>query len=1197
MEVPLKKGILSLVILTSIFALVFLTVNVAPVRGQTDTGLINGTVSDSTGAVVPNAKIRVKSIATGAERVSATDDRGFYSVSGLPAGLYAVTVEATNLAKKEIRAEVTVGGRVEANVTLSIGVTSTVIEVVGEGGVNVNTETATIGTVIDSQQIQQLPTLNRNPYTFAQYVGTASDGDPSARGVGVSFNGLRSAGTNVLLNGAANNDEFTAMVGQTVPLDSVQEYSVLTNNFTSEFGRATSAVVNLVTKTGTNEFHGSAYEYNRVSALSTESFYNKANDIPKSHYTRNQFGGALGGPIKKEKLFFFGNAEWNRIRSDAQSSDYILDPSFIANYAGPGVQSFYQALGTVRSGLQYNHANDVAFDPGTFCSGKPTSSSIINTTAFNNANGFYTCTSGGAVIGNKVVPSGVPFLDSVSYAVPSDAGAGNPTNQVLVVGSVQWNISDKTSLTGIYALNKYNLFPGSVNNSAYANYDTGENVMQNSFNLSVTHSFSTTTTMQNRVVFNRLSDLQPLGTAPITPVLYFNPVSTTTFNGNDVMMPGYNATTPGNAIPFGGPQNFIQYYQDWSHVMGRHTLRFGGSYNYIQDNRAFGAYEEPVGAFSTSGSFNWAAMNRLMGGYWGYYNGAVNPQGSYPCAFPITGTNTGCYDGSGNHVPSGEVALPVGPPDFTRSNRYQEFALYVSDSWKATRKLTLTLGLRYEYFGTQHNVNPKLDSNYYFNGGGSNEFERIANGNVLLAPNSPIGELWKPSPKNFGPKVGFAYDIQGNGKTVLRGGYSIAYERNFGNVTFNVIQNPPNYEVVALTDGGNTGVGSMGVTTNPAGPLAGSSGVVGLPGASLRAVNPNINQSYAQLYSLTVEHQIQPNVIFGLDFSGSRGIHLYDIANINSYGAGAVFLGDANPLARLRTTQYANINYRSSGGISSYNALVARIQMNNWAKHGLTLNANYTYGHTLDELSDTFSSSINQNNLGYLDPYNPRLDYGNSYMDVRNRFNLSAVWEVPFAKGTTGFVKQIADGWTVAPLFIAETGFPYTVYDSTNAYAISMRAVNANGGIPKGAPHSMPIVGADDYIYTPFYSNYDSSGNPTAGAIQYFDSSYVNPITGTSDWGPFPAAMTGRNAFRGPGSWNVDLGIYKLFYLGERFRLQFRGELYNAFNHANLYAQTGSNDIGSGYTYLDARRGYNENLLIPTNGSFRTVQLALRLTF
>jgi hypothetical protein len=1192
MEVPLKKGILSLVVFTSIFVLVFLTGNVTPVRGQTDTGLINGTVSDSTGAVVPNAKIRVQNVATGAERLSATDDRGFYSVSGLPAGVYAVTVEAANLAKKEIRAEVTVGGRVEANVTLTIGVTSTVIEVVGEGGVNVNTETATIGTVIDSQQIQQLPTLNRNPYTFAQYVGTASDGDPSARGVGVSFNGLRSSGTNVLLNGAANNDEFTAMVGQTVPLDAVQEYSVLTNNFTSEFGRATSAVVNLVTKTGTNQFHGSAYEYNRVSALSTQAFYDKAVGNPKSHYTRNQFGGALGGPIKKEKLFFFGNAEWNRIRSAAESTDYILDPSFIANYAGPAVQSFYQSLGTTRTGLQYNHANDVAFNPTSFCSGKATSGSVIKTIAFNNANNFFTCQGG-----NKVVPTGVPFLDAVSYAVPSDAGAGNPTNQLLVVGSVQWNVSDKTSLTGVYALNKYNLFAGSINNSAYANYDTGENVMQNSFNVAVTHSFSTSTTMQNRVVFNRLSDLQPLGTAPITPVLYFNPTTATTFNGNNVMMPGYNATTPGSAIPFGGPQNFIQYYQDWSHVIGRHTLRFGGSYNYIQDNRAFGAYEEPVGAFSTSGSFNWAAMNRLMGGYWGLYNGAVNPVGSYPCPYPIVGTNTGCFDSSGNHVASGEVALPVGQPDFTRSNRYQEFALYVSDSWKMTRKLTLSLGLRYEVFGTQHNVNPNLDSNYYFNGGGSNEFERIANGNVLLAPKSPLGKLWDPSWKNFGPKVGFAYDVQGNGKTVIRGGYSIAYERNFGNVTFNVIQNPPNYEVVALTDGGNTGTGSMTVTTNPAGPLSGTGGVVGLPNASLRAVNPNINQSYAQLYSLTVEHQIQPNLIVGFDFSGSRGIHLYDIANINNYGSGAVFMGDANPLARIRGTQYSNINYRSSGGISSYNALVARIQMNNWSKHGLTLNSNYTYGHTLDELSDTFSSGANTYNLGYQDPYNPRGDYGNSYLDVRSRFTMSAVWEIPFAKNTHGFVKQVADGWTVAPLFLAETGFPYTVYDSTNGYANSMRAVSANGGMPKGAPNKLANIGADDYIYTPFYSNYDSSGNPTAGAIPYFDSSYVNPIMGYSDWGPFPAAQTARNAFRAPGSWNLDLGVYKLFFLGERFRLQFRGEMYNLMNHANLYAQTGNVDIGSGYTLVDARKGYNPALLIPTNGSFRTVQLALRLTF
>ncbi len=800
----MKKGILSLVIFTSIFVLVFMAGYVAPVWGQAETGSINGTVSDSTGAVIPNAKVVAKSVGTGQERAVTTDDRGFYNISNLMPGMYSVTVEAANLAKKEIRAQVSVGGRVEVNVVLTVGVTSTVIEVVGEGGVNVNTETATIGTVITSQDIQQLPTLNRNPYTFAAFVGTASDGDPSGRGVGVSFNGLRSAGTNVLLNGAANNDEFIASVGQTVPLDSVQEYSVLTNNFTSEFGRATSAVVNLVTKNGTNEFHGSAYEYNRVSALSTQAFYDKANDNPKGTYTRNQFGGSFGGPIKKEKLFFFGNAEWNRIRSNAQETFATIDPAFLA-YAASPIQSYFQQLGTLRSNARVSTVYTLG---DVFTKG---------------------CT--GAC---GAIPTTTPYLDRTNFAVPADAGAGDPQNQLLVVGSVQWNVSDKTTLTGTYALNKANLFAGTISQSAYQGYDTGENIMQNSFNLAVTHSFSSTTTMQNRVVFNRLNDLQPLGSAPVTPGLFMSPTVATNagIGGLQLMMPGYLSLTPGNGIPFGGPQNFIQYYQDWTHVMGRHTLRFGGSYNYIQDNRTFGAYETPVGAFATSGSgINNTTLNRFLGGYWGLFQGAIYPQGNYPCAYSSV-AGVGCVDKTTTPPtahPEGDVITPVGQPQFSRSNRYQEFALYIGDSWKATSKLTLSLGLRYEYFGVQHNNNRNLDSNYYM-GSGSNEFEHIANGFVTTTPDSPIGELWKPATKNFGPRVGFAYDVKGDGKTVIRGGYSIGYERNFGNVTFNVIQNPPNYAVLALQDGIDVPAGSMTVTTDPAGPLSGSGTTEGDPG-------------------------------------------------------------------------------------------------------------------------------------------------------------------------------------------------------------------------------------------------------------------------------------------------------------------------------------------------------------------------------
>src|SRR6267378_2209350 len=231
------------------------------VYAQTETGLINGTVTDQSGAVVPKAKVTVRNLGTNAERLSETDNNGFYSASNLQPGIYSVSVEAPNLAKKEARAEVTVGARVSLNFQLSVGTASTIVEVTAEGGAQVNTESQTIGTVVDGTLVQELPSLTRNPYDFARNVGTASDGDPSARGVGVAFNGLRSAGTNILLDGAANNSEFTASVGQQVPLDSVQEYSVLTNNFTAEYGRASSGVVNLTTKSGTNDFHGTAYEY------------------------------------------------------------------------------------------------------------------------------------------------------------------------------------------------------------------------------------------------------------------------------------------------------------------------------------------------------------------------------------------------------------------------------------------------------------------------------------------------------------------------------------------------------------------------------------------------------------------------------------------------------------------------------------------------------------------------------------------------------------------------------------------------------------------------------------------------------------------------------------------------------------------------------------------------------------------------
>ena len=451
-----------------------------------------------------------------------------------------------------------------------------------------------------------------------------------------------------------------------------------------------------------------------------------------------------------------------------------------------------------------------------------------------------------------------------------------------------------------------------------------------------------------------------------------------------------------------------------SHSRGAHQLRLGGSYVYIQDNRTFGAYQDPTAALGTNLR---NAMENFLNGKLYSFQGAINPQGKFPCGATVTDACT--------------VKLPVGQPNFSRSNRYHEFAAYAQDSWRATPRLTFNLGLRWEYFGVQHNRDPQLDSNYY-DGGGGTIFERIRNGNVYPAPLSSIGGLWVKDYNNLAPRLGFAWDIFGNGKTSLRGGYGIGYERNFGNVTFNVIQNPPNYAVISLVSG--VDVPSIDIPIDVAGPLAGSTGTKALPRVSLRNVDSNLRTAYAHLWSATLERQVYNRVFVALDYSGSKGEKLYSIENPNRAGAGNVYLGDpctpGSCTSRLRTTQYTNINRRGGNGFSNHNAMNVRVTINNLADSGLTLTSNYTWGHTIDNLSSTFSEASNNFNLGLLDPFNPKLDRGNADFDIRHRWAISGAWDVPFARSVKGVARHILHGWTLAPILTLRTGEPFTIWDS-----------------------------------------------------------------------------------------------------------------------------------------------------------------------
>jgi outer membrane receptor protein involved in Fe transport len=1122
--------------------------------GQAETGQITGSVVDPSGAIVANAVVTVTNIATGAVRDSSAGPDGLFTVPNLLPADYDVTVAAPGFQTYKTRATVAVGSKLGLDVKLTIGQTGTVVEV-SESVVAVNTETQTLEQTLTTKDVLELPTLSRNPYSLVGTSGTVSEDDPSARGVGYAINGLRSASTNVMLDGVANNDEFNAAIGQQVPLDSVQEIGIVTNNFTAEMGRASAGIINVTTKSGTNDFHGTAYEFNRVSDLASNTFQNNALGVPESIYTFNQFGFSVGGPIVKNKLFFFNNTEWTRIRSAANEQAYVPDPALIAA-SSPSTQAVFADYGKLAAGV-----------------------SVLGTYSRNQlaAAGSDPCAGASAGGGCASYNPNAPMFDLVNYTVAANAGAGTPQNTYDTVSRIDYNLSDKTQIYGRYALYSELDQMGSVSSSPYDGFNTGQTNFNNAFIVSMTHVFSTNFISQTKLDFNRLNNIEPIASAGVTPRYFLGSQNTATQIGTyGVALPGYLPFGPDDDIPFGGPQNLGQFYQDLTYTMGKHSFRFGGSATYIRDNRTFGAYEEASNILGTSVG---QGLDNLIAGQDAQFAAAIYPQGKFPCV-------------GGVETPACTVTLPVGPPSFARSNRYREGAAYLQDTWKISRRVTLNLGVRWEYYGVQHNVNSAVDSNFYYpyNVQPQNPqfIQDVIQGYAATVPNSPIKELWKPSWGNFAPRLGIAWDVFGDGKTSFRAGYGIGYERNFGNVTYNVLFNPPNYSVIDLVAGSN--VSTIPLSTSNAGPLAGTSGTAALPPSELRAVDPYIPQAYAHLLSASIERNLFQTHHLEIDYSGSIGENQYDISPVNFPGTGNYYGGiPCNPADTFApgatdgctaplNSQYSAINFRGAGGHSTYNALNVRYDIANMA--GFTTRVNYTYSHSIDDLSDTFSASANQFNLGYTDFQDPSVDKGSSNFDNRHRVALLAIRDIPFARHLPRAARLLLDGWEFAPVFTARTGAPFTIYDLTNDNYIYTRVVLAQG---------MPAVTRTATATPDSYNLWNFS--------QININEWINPKTGDSDFGPFPANMTGRNAFRAPGTFDLDLGMYKSVKFTERMSLQLRLEAFNAINHANFAVNTGSAYIFQGAGTVGSGTitgGYGLNGVAGDN---RNVQLGAKLIF
>ena len=395
-----------------------------PSHAQVDTGRIAGSVTDSSGAVIAAARVIAHNNNTGLERTATTDNSGLYTLTDIPVGTYTLTFSSSGFSTYKAQVEVTVGSASTIDAKLGVGTNTTEVEVMAAGGTQVNTQTQELSQVVDQQQIANLPSLTRNPYDFVTLSGNISGGDNSSagnsqnatlRGVNFNINGQRSTGTEILLDGVENISVFGDGVGIKVPIDAVQEFRVATSNFEPQYGRASGGVVNVSTRSGSNNFHGSAWEFNRIAAYTSNTVTNAQAGNPKGGYTRNQFGFAVGGPVLKDKLFFFGSTEWTRVRSNASLNGAVATPQFLALTA-PNVQSYFS---------EYAASN--------------TFSNFTNTYTADYLN---TATNGKVSLPG--IPGATPVFGTVPFTAPADAGGGLPQNTYNIVGRVDYNLNDKT---------------------------------------------------------------------------------------------------------------------------------------------------------------------------------------------------------------------------------------------------------------------------------------------------------------------------------------------------------------------------------------------------------------------------------------------------------------------------------------------------------------------------------------------------------------------------------------------------------------------------------------------------------------------------------------------------------------------------------------------------------------------------------
>ena len=1126
--------------------------------GQTQFATITGRVTDSSDAAVSEAVVTLENSDTHAVQQSKTGAEGTYVFASVSPGHFKLTVEKQGFRKIQQPVEVSVAARLTIDFRLEPGEVSTTITVEASGE-EVNTTSAEVGHVVSAEELRTLPLLTKNPYALIGLAAGAVDvaaGTGDIRGQGFAVNGQRTASINYLLDGTANNESFVTGPAALVPNDAVEQFKVQSNNMTAEFGR-NALVTNVVTKSGTNTLHGSASEYYRGAALTANTFQNNATGTAKPNFVRNDFTGALGGPVIKDKTFFFAAVEGVRVRSSGVNFWWVPTQQFVDN-AAPNMVAYINAGGGI---------------PSSNSSRCITADGLTGGLALVNAN------TGAAI------PGTTPLFCQTTTTAPVDAGGGLGSDTWNAIGKLDHSFTANTRLSFRYAYTN-NQFPvGAGSDTPYAGFRTGASFSSANYGLSLTHTFSANLISESRVAFSRTDPELPFGQAdPTIPCVQYGDLFGTP-DGFPIVFPGYlphlcNA----QGVDSGGPQNTISAAGGFTMTRGKHTFKWGAYLASLRDNHVFGAFAEANGVISDP-------QNLLNGAIDTVLSVAIDPRGKVP---------GNLYDPA--------VDGPFGPPSFKRHYRYNESAFYGEDAIRLTRRLTVTLGLRWEYFGVLHSPQGEktLDANFFLDAVGQSKaqnpsktiYEQIRDGRF-----GRTGQFFNQDWNNFGPRVGLAWDISGNGRTAVRAGYGIFYDKNFGNALFNAIQNPPNYNVANVQGVvGAVDANQYALLTNLVG-----TGAVAI-GGSARMLNKDMVTAYSQQWSASFEHEVVRNgLTASVTYVGTKGDKLYALNNLNQRGscilAPAGSLATCNPAGgrtgRINQTGVTGLNRRGNEGFSRYHGV--SFEARTRSLKGLTFKTSYTYSHSKDNSSSFFGDSPfdGAGGFGFRDPFHPALDYADSTNDIRHKFVLSYNWEIPIGKNLQGFAKQITAGWSFSGVYGAQSGGSFSVYDvaarnsqcglsGTNyCYPLLTGSIPSMQQTPEAAPNTFTLYDLSG-VFTG-QAQFCTTDGPIGSAANFACTAhlYLENAQGLSP----------RNLFRLPGLWNYDAAISKRFTTPvERLGIEFRAEVFNLFNHSNLYANAASNDVAHATVQANRglRPGVNAQGVLADRRGF---QLGIRVTF